>query len=62
MKDKIQKIIDKAYALIITEMEKNEIKVDSQTTDDCIFFNDTEQKKTFCIHVGITECDEYEGE
>ena len=60
--DRVKAICDKAYAFIVGELVKEGIKADSHTTDDCIFFNDTEQKKTFCIHIGITECAEYEGE
>lgn len=60
--DKVKAICDKAYAFIVGELAKDGIKADSQSSDDCIWFDDTEQKKTFCINLAVNECDEYEGE
>ena len=58
----INGIIDKAYAFICDELAKEGIKADSQSADNCIWVDDTEQKKTFCINLTVNECDEYEGE
>ena len=56
----MNKIIDKAYALICDELAKAGIKHDP--SDGCIFADDDEKKKTFCIDLGYHECAEYEGE
>ena len=60
--EKVQKIVDKAYAFVVNELAKEGIKAESQTTDDCIFFDDNEQKKSFCVHISVNECAEYEGD
>ena len=62
MNDKVDKILDQAYALIVVEMNKAGIKCDSVTSDGCIFYDDTEGKKTYCINITRNECAEYEGE
>ena len=62
--DKVYDIIHKAQLMIVDEMEKAGIKFDSQSIEDCIFFffDDTEQKKSFCITISMEECAEYYGE
>lgn len=62
MKDKVQKILDEAYRFICNRLEEEGIKHDSQTTDDCIFFDDTTERKTYAINLVVNECAEYEGE
>lgn len=60
MEEKAFEIVRKAQLMIVDEMEKAGIKFDNN--EDCIFFDDTEQKKTFCIHISMEECAEYGGE
>ena len=62
MKDKILNILDETYQFVCKRLTEEGIKFDSQTTDDCIFLDDTTEKKTYCIHLGLNECAEYEGD
>lgn len=62
MNETVDKILDKAYAFVVDELDKAGIKCDATTSDGCIFFDDTAEKKTYCIHIDKTECAEYEGE
>ena len=61
MNDKVLDIIDEAYQLICKRFEENGIEFDAGSTD-CIFFDDTVNKKTYCINLYANECAEYEGD
>ena len=55
-----QSSLDKARQSVADELAKKGLKPDSQNT--CIWFDDKERKKTYCVSFSITECDEYGGE
>jgi len=57
----IKAAVDAGYKAVCAELEKHGLKYDAQSCDDCIFVDDTEQKKTFSINVFERECAEYEG-
>lgn len=60
-KEIIEAAIAAGYKKVCDELEKNGIKFDAGSTD-CIFCDDTEEKKTYAINVFGHVCDEYEGE
>lgn len=58
MKDKVQKILDEAYRLICNRLGEEKINYDSNT--DCtVFWDDTDNKHTYCISLNMDECPEY---
>ena len=61
MMEEVNEIIDEAYQLVCKRLEGAGIEFDAGSTD-CVFFNDTANKKTYCINLFAKECDEYEGE
>ena len=59
---KVDDIVDATYGRLCDELEKAGIDYDAIGSDDGIFFNDPEAKKTYFINLYINECEEYEGE
>lgn len=60
-KEIIKSAVAAGFKAVCDELEKNGIKYDAGSMD-CIFCDDTEEKKTYAINVVANECDEYEGE
>ena len=59
MKQTMEKIIDKAYALIAEELGKAGIRCES-AADGSIYIDDEAEKTTHCIDISVTECERNE--
>ena len=57
----MMKKVNEIIQLVCKRLEENGIESDAGSTD-CVFFNDTANKKTYRINLFAQECDEYEGE
>lgn len=63
-KKTIKEVLDEAYSNARTALMKtltdNGVKFDD--TDDTLYIDDSEEKKTYYMNVTLEECDEYGGE
>jgi len=61
-KEKIKAAVQAAYEAACKSLEESGLKFDSQSCDDCIFVNDTEERKTYVLNIWERPCEEYEGD